>query len=305
MVTFPKIEGIITALITPLTKEEELDCGLLEALVERQLAAGVQALFVNGSVGEGPMMPDSLYGECVKRVIDQVAGRVLVLGGAIDNSTSRCLERIKTLANLGADAAVVTLPYYGWQHDTTRALDFFSTLAQKGALPLVAYNLPKVSGCSLEFAAMVRLFHSDGLVGVKDTRVELEEMIQLAGHTRLDHIGYYPGNSGFMLPLLEAGADGIVSTPANLLPELYTALYDACRKGEREKAQRLDAANQELVNLLQLPNGPAGIKGVLETLGQGTGICFPPWPQSTFSEKESARKAYEKALQLWEMESKS
>ena len=108
-----KLKGIVTALVTPLTAGGELDEEALARLVDTQLVGRIHALFVLGSVGEGPMMPDRLYQRAVCLVSQLLHGRIPLLCGVSDNSVARCLDRLRIAVEAGARYGVMTLPYYG------------------------------------------------------------------------------------------------------------------------------------------------------------------------------------------------
>jgi 4-hydroxy-tetrahydrodipicolinate synthase len=293
-----KITGIVTALVTPLTPSGALDHEGLERLIERQITAGVDSIFILGSVGEGPLLPDQVFRETVTHASKCVRGRLPLLGGASENSLDRCAVRMTMFAEAGYDAIVATLPYYGWPPRHEDSVRFFTRLAALSPLPLVAYNLPKAVGWQMPPEALEALFEVKNLICIKDTHGDEARMRAIASSPRRPaHFSYLPGNSALTGPLMAAGADGVVSTPANLFPEPFVDRLRAHRTGRTDLAQVLDTEVMPLVTALLdlMPTGAAALKGLLAL----EGVCGPttvaPWPEMNRATMEAARSKVEAA----------
>lgn len=274
------ISGIVTALVTPLDHAGRLDRAGLDRLIARQEAAGVDGIFVLGSVGEGPLLDDAVGAE-VARQARAAVQRCVLLGGASDNSVVRCLQRLECLAAAGIEYGVLTLPYYGWPADGPRSVAFFAEIAARSPLPIVAYNLPKAVGWQMPAAVLEELFAIPNVVCIKDTHGDLAQMFAVASSPRRPaHFSYLPGNSALAPALLARGADGVVSTPSNLLPEPFVDLWRWHRTGRADLVRRLEAevlpAVTGLLNLA--PTGAAALKGLLEIEGVCRRHTVAPWP---------------------------
>lgn len=278
-----RIAGVVTALVTPLTPTGACDHGGLEKLIERQVAAGVDAVFVLGSVGEGPLVTDEVYQQVARRAASSLAGRCHLLGGASDNSVDRCLARLDVLARCGVDAGVVTLPFYGWPGRVADSIGFFATLAPRSPIPIVAYNLPKAVGWQMPVEALEELFQIPNLVCLKDTHGDFDKMAALAASPkRPAHFSYLPGNSLFAARLIHRGANGVVSTPSNLFPEIFVDLWRRCQAQQWEQVAQMDRELLPvIIGLLDLmPTGAASIKGLLELRGICSRHTMRPWPEA-------------------------
>jgi len=286
-----KLKGIVTALVTPLTATSDLDESALARLVDSQVESNIHALFVLGSVGEGPMMPDRLYQRAVRFVAQHLGGRIPLLCGVSDNSAERCLNRLQIAATAGAGYGVATLPYYGWSGQPDAGLRFFRELAERSPLPSVAYNLPKNIHWDMTEDFIHELFRIPNIAGLKDTRNEPEAMTRIAAHPdRPKSFCYMPGNSALAARLFAAGADGLVSTPSNVCPQLFVQLWNACRAQQREEVTRLSAVIKTLCGILTLPTGPGGIKCALELRGVCRRHTLSPWPEAGREEEEKIRQ---------------
>jgi 4-hydroxy-tetrahydrodipicolinate synthase len=292
-----KLGGIVTALVTPLTSGHELDVTGMEHLIAGQLIGGVNALFVLGSVGEGPLLSDRVSDEVAKCAVRCIGRRVPLLAGASDNSVERCLARLDRLATIGVGYGVVTLPFYGWPGRVSDSVRFFVELAARSPMPIVAYNLPKAVGWQMPVEALEELYQIPNLVCLKDTHGDFEKMAALASSPRRPpHFSYLPGNSQFAARLIRLGADGVVSTPANLFPDLFAVLWRLCREQQWDRVEQLDRdLVPRIVKLLDLmPTGAASIKGLLKLRGTCQKYTVPPWPEAGEEDLKVMREALAK-----------
>jgi len=286
-----KLKGIVTALVTPMTATGELDEEALGRLINMQVTGGIHALFALGSVGEGPMMSDRLYKRAIRLVGQILGGRIPLLCGASDNSVVRCLDRLHIAAEAGARYGVATLPYYGWPGRPAEGLRFYREVAERSPLPVVAYNLPKNVHWDMSDEFIRELFRVRNLAGLKDTRNEAEAMERIAADpNRPEEFFYMPGNSALGARLFASGADGLVSTPSNVCPELFVKLWNACQAGQKDEAARLGEIVKTLCAILSLPTGAAGIKCALEVRGLCRRHTLSPWPEAGCEEEEKIRQ---------------
>jgi len=286
-----RLKGIVTALVTPLNAEGDLDEAALGRLIESQLAGGIHALFVLGSVGEGPMMPDRLYQRAVRLAGERARGRIPLLCGVSDNSVARCLDRLRFAAEAGAQYGVATLPYYGWSGQLADGVRFFRELAEHSPLPVVAYNLPKNIHWDMPEDFIHELFQIPNVAGLKDTRNEPALMERIAAHSgRPRGFFYMPGNSALAARLFSAGADCLVSTPSNVYPQLFVRLWNACQAQQKNEVNRLSEIVNLLCGILTLPGGPAGIKCALEVRGICRRHTLSPWPEAGREEEAKIRQ---------------
>ena len=288
--TNKRTRGVVTAMITPLTNKEELDEPALEKIVRGQVEAGIDYLFVHGSVGELAMIPDDMCDRICDLTNQWVGDKVPILGGAMDNSVRRVLIRIERMAKLGADAAVVTLPYYGWCGSIADGIAHFAEIAAASPIPILAYNLPKAVAYDMPMDLVKGLYDIPNVLGLKDTRGALDDMKAIASDpARPKHFTYLPGNTALAPVLFAAGADGVVSTPSNIYPDIVVDAYKCHMAGESDKVDHLTGLLKELSQILSLPTGSAGIKCALEEMG----ICGPTtmrsWPRAGADDREKIK----------------
>ena len=290
-----KITGVVTALATPLTGDLKLDEGAFERLLEGQISAGVDGLFILGSVGEGPLFSRSKWNHVAAEAVRINRGRLPLLCGVSDNSIELCLERLHQAAELGAGFGVLTLPYYGWPGRVADGLGFFEAVASGSPLPLVAYNLPKAVGWQMPMEMIETLFQIPNVICLKDTHGDLPAMLAVAqSPKRPEHFSYLPGNSGFAADLMVAGADGVVSTPANVYPRPFVDLIKALKSEDADAIDASVIAVKSVVKLLAiLPTAASAIKCALEVKGICSRQTTPPWPMASEGDIAAMRKILE------------
>lgn len=227
----PRFSGVIPPVVTPLTPDGEIDAASLERLVEFLIEAGVSGLFALGSSGEAVFLTDARRDKALEVVVRAAAGRVPVLAGCIETTTGRVIERAEIARKLGADAVVVTAPFYARIHPVEVDRHFRAVRAAVD-LPLLAYDVP-VSVHTKLTADLVLSLAADGVVdGLKDSsgddvgfRQVVLRAAGLAGFSALT------GHEVVVDAMMLAGADGAVPGLANVDPHGYVRLLRACADG--------------------------------------------------------------------------
>ena len=282
------LAGVIVPLVTPLTTDGQLDEPALERLLTMQLDAGVDAIFVLGSSGEGPMLPQTICRQVVRRTVAAVAGRLPVLVGVSDCSTANVLARLRQAAEWGAEAGVATLPFYGWTDYPAGAVAFFTSLGDASPLPVVPYNLPMRVHVVMSPDTIRELYGHPNLLGIKDTNSDVAAMEGIAADPRRPAtFAYLPGNTGQAIHLMGLGAEGFVPSPANVMPQACVGMVAAFRAGQLERANYLGRCMNELNAILKLPSTPGGLKMALELKGLCGRTVAPPWQQAGPAEQQA------------------
>jgi 4-hydroxy-tetrahydrodipicolinate synthase len=244
----PKFAGIVPPLCTPFNDDFSVDTDSLRRHVEVQLDAGVHGVFVLGSSSEVAFLPDAQRRVVVETTVDQVAGRVPVLAGCIDMTTLRVAEHIRAAEAAGADAVVVTAPYYTRTH--VAEIDrHFRLLHERMALPIVAYDIPVAVHTKLDGGMLLDLAADGVLAGLKDSSGDEAAFraVLLGKRERgLDAFAVFTGSELVVDAALQLGADGAVPGLGNVDPVGYVLIHD------HVKAGNLAAARREQERLLKL-----------------------------------------------------
>lgn len=258
------LSGSICALVTPFAGDGSLDEAALLALVDWHVGAGTRALVVAGSTGEAAMLDEAEYRRLLELCVARVDGRIPVLAGTGAAGTARTLAQTRLARACGIDAALVATPYY--VRPTQEGLyRHFSVVADEGGLPVVLYNVPSRTACDLLPATVARLHRHPAITGIKEAVADPARMAELLA-LRHGQFAVFSGDDESACAAMLAGADGVVSVAANIVPGAFARLCDHARAGEAEAARALDARLRELYEVLGAEPNPIPAKWLLHRL---------------------------------------
>ncbi|GHD04454.1 dihydrodipicolinate synthase family protein [Zhihengliuella salsuginis] len=251
--TTPQFSGVIPPVVTPRTADGGLDLAGLEAVVEHLVSGGVHGLFPLGSSGETPYLTDRERGEVLGAVVSATSGRVPLLVGANEQTTPRVIEEALRVQRAGADAVVVTSPYYALS-DHHEVLRHFRAVRAAVDVPVFAYDVPVRTHYKLEPALLAELAAEGTIAGVKDSSGNDIAFRQLRLLTRdLEGFALFTGHEVVCDQAMLGGADGLVPGLANVDPAGYRRLYDAGLAGDWAAAR---AEQDRLIDLFTIVTTP-------------------------------------------------
>jgi 4-hydroxy-tetrahydrodipicolinate synthase len=267
-----KLQGCITAIVTPFKESGAVDFDALESLVEEQIAAGVQGLVPCGTTGESPTLSHEEHREVVRRVVERARQRVAVVAGCGSNSTEEALSLTRFAAEVGADASLQVVPYYN--KPTPEGLfRHFEAIARATPLPLVLYNIPGRTGVNMTPQTIARLAKIETVVAVKEAAGSLDQVSEILDLCEID---VFSGDDSLTLPMLAVGAVGVISVASNVAPREVAALCDHFRAGRWAEALALHRRLFPLVKALFCETSPGPVKAALALMGRGNGLLRLP-----------------------------
>lgn len=230
--------GIVPPLCTPLTEAFEVDTQSLQRLIEFQLNAGVQGLFVLGSTGETAFLTDAQRATVLDVAVHAVAGQVPVLAGVIDMTTARTLEHARVAWKAGVDGIVMTAPFYT-RISQVELVEHFRLVHNALDLPLFAYDIPVGVQTKIARETVLQMA-SDGLiVGVKDSSGDEANFRSLVmERENFETFLTFTGSELLVDTTLQMGASGAVPGLANVDPVGYVRLYQAAQSEDWRAARR-------------------------------------------------------------------
>ncbi|MCX7977482.1 MAG: 4-hydroxy-tetrahydrodipicolinate synthase [Bdellovibrionaceae bacterium] len=211
-------ERVYTALITPFFKGE-VDWESLGRLLEQQTAAGITGFVVNGTTGESPTLTENEVAEIFRFVRQKVSKETLLVLGTGTNSTKETIRKTQAAKELGADAALVVVPYYN-KPPQRGLVQHFMAVAQSTNLPIILYNVPGRTIADLSVESVAELSKEKRIVGIKDATGKPEVAKSLRQNCRSDFV-LLSGDDGTYLEFLRAGGRGIISVATHLFPEEF------------------------------------------------------------------------------------
>lgn len=257
--------GSICALITPFDRAEALDLGALRRLIDWHAGAGTQALVIAGSTGEAALLDDSEYAALIEQAVACANKRLPIIAGIGAPSTAKSMKLAKLAKQAGVDALLAVTPYYV-RPTQNGLLAHFLHLADADLPPLMLYNVPGRTGCDLQPETVGKLCRHDNIVAVKEARADAERMTELLA---LQSPGFavLSGDDPTALRAMTAGARGVISVAANVLPQAFSELCRLALSGQADAAARLDSTLSALYDVLGLESNPIPAKYALSRLG--------------------------------------
>jgi 4-hydroxy-tetrahydrodipicolinate synthase len=287
----PPFGRVITAMVTPFDDELKIDFKAVDRLVEHLITSGTHAIVVAGTTGESPTLDDAEKSDLLQAVIAAAKGRVKVIMGTGNNSTSKSVKWSKEAERLGADGLLVVAPYYN-KPSQDGLVRHFEEVAKATRLPIFVYNIPGRTGININADTMLRIIEQSPTIhALKDSTGNIDQSAEIAGCARAD-FRIYSGDDYLTLPFLSVGASGIVSVASHIVGREINALIDNFFNG------KLDAAREAHYKYLPLFKGlfaapnPTCVKYALSVQG----ICKPNLRLPLIPLKAEQKQAMDKIL---------
>ena len=291
-------KGVIPAVLTVFDKEENIDEVGMRQLVSFLIDKGVNGLYLTGSTGEGFTMTSEERKKVVEIVIDETAGRVPVVVhvGAIGTKIS--IDLAKHAESVGADGISSVPPFY-WKFNENQIIKYYEDIASSCSIPMIVYNVPLVG--LLGMNAIKRLAKIENVKGIKYTALSQYEITQIKDDVGEEFL-VYSGADEMAMSGLIAGADGIVGSFYNIMPELFINIYDAVKNKDLDEAQRLQKQAVEVIMYaLQLPSFYAGMKVILKWMGINAGYCRRPFENLTEEDEVKFKEGFKKLKETYDL----
>ncbi len=268
------LRGSYVAIVTPFTSDDHVNHALLRDLVEWHIAEGTDGIVPVGTTGESPTLDYKEHEAVIETVVEAVGGRIPVLAGTGSNSTREAVHMTQHAKMVGADGALIVLPYYN-RPSQTGLIRHIERLNEVG-IPLVIYNIPGRTGINMEPPTFEKLSHLENVVGVKEASGSINQMSEVVLVTK-GRCAVMSGDDSLTLPLLSVGGTGVISVIANIVPSEMSRLVKAWEDGNREEALQL---HQRLFLLgkamLSLETNPGPVKEAMVMLGRDVGHVREP-----------------------------
>ena len=273
-----KYQGLYTAIVTPF-KDGKVDYDAFKALIEAQIAGGVDGIVPMGTTGESPTVSTEEHLEVIRVCIETVAGRCQVIAGTGANCTAEAIEMTKAAAAMGADGTLQVCPYYN-KPNQEGVYQHFKAIAEATDLPIMLYSIPGRSGIEIAVDTVVRLAADcPTIVAIKEAGGSVERVNQLV-QALPEGFAVLSGDDGLTVPFISCGAVGLVSVTSNVAPAEMKALVDAAMSGDGKKALELQKKYYPLMKgLMSLDVNPVPVKAALALRGNiGWDIRLPLVP---------------------------
>ncbi|RBP50962.1 4-hydroxy-tetrahydrodipicolinate synthase [Arenicella xantha] len=269
-----KLEGSIVALITPMQPNGAVDFAALTRLIEFHVASGTHGIVAVGTTGESATLTVDEHLAVIEYTIKTVDRRIPVIAGTGANSTSEAIHLTKHAERLGADAALIVVPYY---NKPTQAglIQHFSSIAKAVPIPQILYNVPGRTVADLSNDSIAVLADIDNIVGCKDATGDLargRDLVDRCG----DRLTILSGDDPTALEYMQIGARGDISVTANVAPSLMSQMCEAALAGKFDDARQLDLKLRALHRDLFVESNPIPVKYAVSKMGYTANVLRLP-----------------------------
>jgi len=259
------IAGSMVALVTPMDAQGRLDWDALSKLVDFHLQEGTNAIVAVGTTGESATLDVNEHIEVIRRVVDQVAGRIPVIAGTGANSTREAVELTTNAKTAGADACLLVTPYYN--KPTQEGLyQHFRHIAEAVAIPQILYNVPGRTVCDMLPETVERLSKISNIVGIKEATGDLQRGQEVLDRVAKDFL-VYSGDDATAVELMLMGGKGNISVTANVAPRAMSELCAAAIAGDAVTARAINDRLMPLHKSLFIESNPIPVKWALQEMG--------------------------------------
>ncbi len=268
------ISGSMVALVTPMDAQGGLDWDALSKLVDFHLQEGTNAIVAVGTTGESATLDVHEHVEVIRRVVDQVAGRIPVIAGTGANSTREAVELTQNAKSVGADACLLVTPYYN--KPTQEGLyQHFRHIAENVAIPQILYNVPGRTACDMLPETVERLSKVANIIGIKEATGDLQRAQDILNRVSSDFL-VYSGDDATAVELMLMGGKGNISVTANVAPRAMAELCAAAMRGDAATARAVNERLMPLHKNLFIESNPIPVKWALHEMGlMQDGIRLP------------------------------
>ncbi len=260
-----ELKGMFTALVTPF-RGGSLDEKALKKLIEFQIAGGVDGIVPCGTTGEAPTLSYEEHEKVIELTVRYAGGKVPVIAGTGSNSTAEAIELTLSAKKLGADACLLTTPYYN-KPTQEGLIRHFEAIAGETRMPIVLYNIPGRTGVNMTPETIAHLAKVRNIVGIKEAAGSLTQVSEIYRLTK-GKFTILSGDDNLFLPMMSVGAVGVISVFSNIMPKELKSLYRAFMIEKNiAKAMKLHTKFMPLFQGMFIETNPIPVKEALYRMG--------------------------------------
>src|SRR4030095_3773366 len=275
-----KFTGTGIAIVTPFDEGGAIDWKSFEKLVEFWIAGKVEYLVVLGTTGESATVHGEEKQQVFSFVAKSVAGRLPLVAGIGGNDTNEVIEGFRKFDLKGYDAILSVSPYYN-KPNQEGLFRHYKTLNDATPLPIMMYNVPSRTGMNVTADTQLRIAHQcKNIFATKEASGNFEQVNQIVKYKPTEFM-VVSGDDPITLPMIAAGAEGLVSVVANAYPADYAEMVRLCLAGQFAEAQQLHYKYTDIIASMFAEGSPSGVKAYLAEMGLcGNYFRLPVWQVS-------------------------
>jgi 4-hydroxy-tetrahydrodipicolinate synthase len=256
--------GSGVALVTPFHKDGSIDFDALKKLVQLQIDGGTDFLVVQGTTGESPTLSQDEKMQVLQTVMDVNQGKLKIVYGVGGNNTLAVGENLKKVP-AGVDGILSVSPYYN-KPIQKGIIEHYKYIASCTDLPIILYNVPGRTGSNVLPETTITLAEIPNIVAMKEASGSMEQIMEII-RLRKPDFGVLSGDDAITMPLIAAGADGVISVVANAFPEKFSKMVHSSMEGDLDKARKEHYDLLPITKMFFEEGNPGGVKVALAVRG--------------------------------------
>ncbi|MCU7556683.1 4-hydroxy-tetrahydrodipicolinate synthase [Macrococcus capreoli] len=284
-----QFNGTAVAITTPFLNYE-VDYATFERHIQFLIDNDIQAIFVNGTTGEGSTLTEEEKLKLVEIAIRTANKRVPIIVGTGTNNTQATIDHSLKVKALGADGIMLITPYYN-KTNQRGLIQHFTTIADKVQLPVVLYNVPSRTNMTIEPETVEILAQHPYIYALKDATGDLDYTRAVKSRVP-EAFKLYCGNDDIIIPFYAAGGDGVISVIANAIPKEFQQIYTTFKTEQSLAEQQFNAINP-LLNALSVDINPMPIKALVTQIGFANGELRLPLVPLLDEEQQHIKSVYQ------------
>lgn len=259
-----KFSGVISALPTPF-ENKKIDTNSLKKLVEYQLKNGINGFVVNGTTAESPTLEWDEVKQIFNIVKEISSGEVPIIVGTGTNSTDKTILNNQKAAELGAEAALVVVPYYN-KPPQRGLVEHFSKIAETTNIPIILYNVPSRTITGMTTETILELHTKKNIIGIKEASGDINFDRAFKSKMREGFV-YLSGDDPTYIDFLKIGGDGIISVMSNAITKQCVQWQNLMTNNKYDEAAESFEKYKKLISLMYIEANPIPLKWILFKMG--------------------------------------
>jgi 4-hydroxy-tetrahydrodipicolinate synthase len=256
--------GSGVALVTPFNSNMSIDFDALRKLVRLQIDGGTDFLVVQGTTGESPTLSQEEKMQILQTVIDENKGKLKIVYGVGGNNTIAVGETLKKVP-AGVDGILSVSPYYN-KPIQKGIIEHYKYISSCTKLPIILYNVPGRTGSNMTPETTLELAKIDNIVAMKEASGNMEQIMEII-RLKPDGFGLLSGDDAITMPLIAAGADGVISVVANAFPEKFSKMVHSSLDEDLANARKEHYDLLPVTKMFFEEGNPGGVKVAMKVRG--------------------------------------
>lgn len=290
-----RYSGVVVPMITPVNEDFTVDVVAVERIMKLFGQYGIHPL-VMGTTGESSSVSESEGYRFVEAAVKAKNANQCVYAGLVGNNVEALIERGNRYIDLGADCVVATLPSY-YILTSAQMVNFYKTLADNVKGPVMMYNIKATTQMSIPLDVVAELSQHPNIFGLKDSERDADRMKScIDTYKNNPRFSYFCGWGAQSYGSLLLGADGVVPSTGNIVPDMYGKLYNAALAADWAECEKWQTITDKVAVVYQkdrtLGESLAALKVMMQTVGSCGTQMMPPLTRLTTAEEELVKNRF-------------